>query len=264
MLPILLEDYIMDYSEVLRAMYRSENSMYVISDDKNIISANYKCSTQSFEFLLNYDFISSSEQVSLGRTIVCTTYVLTELGKVFGLFEDLTQYNYADSPLMLAGTGKRITKILSTAEDNVKSLIMNSLTAHEKAAYEQYLRYCNTTLSNTSTSNEEHSTKLIAMFNLSKELGTTGDTRTNTYVLKKCMEELGELSVEDLIESGLSYKTAGSDGVSGEAVDLAICAMDMFALQFPDKTAQEIEVLFLDKMQQKLDKWKKTLQDKAK
>ncbi|QBO61929.1 hypothetical protein G17_00440 [Escherichia phage vB_EcoM_G17] len=32
------------------------------------------------------------------------------------------------------------------------------------------------------------------------------------------------------IRDGLSYKEAGKDGVKGEAVDLCICALDMFAL----------------------------------
>jgi hypothetical protein len=104
---------------------------------------------------------------------------------------------------------------------------------------------------------------LNEMFNLSVELGSKGtdDTRTNNYVFKKCMEELGEMALEDNIADGLSYKDAGSDGVAGEAVDLAICAMDMFALQHPDNTAEEIQYLFLSYMSKKLNKWKETLND---
>lgn len=103
--------------------------------------------------------------------------------------------------------------------------------------------------------------ELSNMFNLSVALGRCGanDKRTVTYVMDKCVEELGELSVEKQIAAGSSYKTAGADGIKGEAVDLAICAMDMFALQFPNMSADEIEREFLSYMTIKLEKWKKSL-----
>lgn len=103
---------------------------------------------------------------------------------------------------------------------------------------------------------------LQSMFNMSVGLGQRGtdSTRHEDYVMKKCAEELGELSLEINISQGLSYKEPGKDGIKGEAVDLAICALDMFALQCPNMTSEEIEREFLSYMLTKLNKWKKTLQ----
>lgn len=117
---------------------------------------------------------------------------------------------------------------------------------------------CDNVLESTDKSTEP---KLQDMFTLSKLLGNkqiTG-TRSDDYVYKKAGEELGELSVEIQVEQGVTYKTAGKDGIAGEAVDLAICAMDMFALQYPDLNAAEIEKEFLKYMKKKLEKWKSTL-----
>lgn len=103
---------------------------------------------------------------------------------------------------------------------------------------------------------------LDVFFNFSTKLGpkNTDSSRTNDYVLKKCIEELGELAVEDLIANGQTYKKPGADGVKGEAVDLAICAMDMFVLQCdPNMTAEEIQREFLTYMVVKLNKWKKSI-----
>lgn len=102
---------------------------------------------------------------------------------------------------------------------------------------------------------------LVSMFNMSTGLGDKGadQTRSNTYVLSKCMEELGEMALEDQIEKGLNYKAPGKDGVKGEAVDLAICAMDMFALQCPGMSSEEIEREFLVYMVKKLNKWRDSL-----
>lgn len=102
---------------------------------------------------------------------------------------------------------------------------------------------------------------LVSMFNMSVGLGQkyTDATRHEDYVMKKCAEELGELSLEINISQGLSYKEPGKDGIKGEAVDLAICALDMFALQCHNMTPEEIEREFLTYMLTKLNKWKKTL-----
>lgn len=102
---------------------------------------------------------------------------------------------------------------------------------------------------------------LVSMFNMSVGLGQKGtdSTRHEDYVMKKCAEELGELSLEINISQGLSYKEPGKDGIKGEAVDLAICALDMFALQCHNMTSEEIEREFLTYMLTKLNKWKKTL-----
>lgn len=102
---------------------------------------------------------------------------------------------------------------------------------------------------------------LISMFNMSVGLGTkdSNSYRTENYVLRKTNEELGEMTLEMNIADGLSYKEAGKDGVKGEAVDLAICAMDMFALQCPGMNAAQIEREFLTYMLVKLNKWRDTL-----
>lgn len=102
---------------------------------------------------------------------------------------------------------------------------------------------------------------LVSMFNMSVGLGQKGTdaTRHEDYVMKKCAEELGELSLEINISQGLSYKEPGKDGVKGEAVDLAICALDMFALQCHNMSPEEIEREFFSYMLTKLNKWKNTL-----
>lgn len=102
---------------------------------------------------------------------------------------------------------------------------------------------------------------LKSMFNMSVGLGAKDSDkyRTENYVLRKVNEELGEMTLEMNIADGLSYKEAGKDGVKGEAVDLAICAMDMFALQCPATPPDEIEREFLTYMLVKLNKWRDTL-----
>lgn len=103
---------------------------------------------------------------------------------------------------------------------------------------------------------------LVSMFNMSTGLGKKdfSATRTENYVLRKTNEELGEMTLEMNIRDGLSYKEAGSDGVKGEAVDLAICALDMFALQCDNISPEEMEREFLAYMLIKLEKWRKSLQ----
>lgn len=103
---------------------------------------------------------------------------------------------------------------------------------------------------------------LSNMFQMSTMLGEKGfdSSRTWDYVLRKINEELGEMTLEMNIADGLSYKEAGKDGVKGEAVDLAICAMDMFALECPGMSADEIEREFLTYMCTKLHKWRKSIQ----
>lgn len=102
---------------------------------------------------------------------------------------------------------------------------------------------------------------LKSMFNMSVGLGynKTNNTRTEEYVLRKINEELGEMTLEMNIRDGLSYKDPGKDGVKGEAVDLAICALDMFALQCDGMCSEEMEREFLAYMIVKLNKWRDTL-----
>ncbi|EHU8781243.1 hypothetical protein N0S44_000481 [Escherichia coli] len=100
------------------------------------------------------------------------------------------------------------------------------------------------------------------MFQMSSMLGAKGfdASRTDDYVLRKINEELGEMTLEMNIRDGLSYKEAGKDGVKGEAVDLCICALDMFALQCDNMSPEEMEREFLTYMNVKLAKWRKSIQ----
>ena len=102
---------------------------------------------------------------------------------------------------------------------------------------------------------------LTSMFNMSVGLGpyNIDKTRHEDYVMKKCVEEAGELALEINISQGLSYKEPGKDGIKGEAVDLAICALDMFALQCNNMTPEEIEREFLSYMLTKLNKWRDSI-----
>ncbi len=76
--------------------------------------------------------------------------------------------------------------------------------------------------------------------------------RNSFYVLSKCTEELGELSVEVQIKEGVSYKQAGKDGVVGEAIDLITCLIDMIHINYPELTEEDLLAIAIPK----LEKWK--------
>jgi len=77
------------------------------------------------------------------------------------------------------------------------------------------------------------------------------DNRTRDDVLKHTMEELGELSTECIIADGKSYKTAGPDGIVGEAIDGILCNLDMIYVENPDLTEDE----FNSMVEAKCEKW---------
>lgn len=99
---------------------------------------------------------------------------------------------------------------------------------------------------------------VLEVLKFSKQLGNKGtnEYRTQDYVHSKMSEELGEHSVELQIQKGLNPKKPGKDLIHGEAVDLAICCIDSFALEFPDLSAEEIFEKFNEYMLVKLNKWK--------
>lgn len=99
---------------------------------------------------------------------------------------------------------------------------------------------------------------VLEVLKFSKQLGNKGtnEYRTQDYVHSKMSEELGEHSVELQIQKGLNPKTPGKDLIHGEAVDLAICCIDSFALEFPELSAEEIFEKFNEYMLVKLNKWK--------
>lgn len=80
------------------------------------------------------------------------------------------------------------------------------------------------------------------------------DNRTVSDVLTHMVTEVGELAQEIQIEQGMSYKTAGEDGVAGEAIDVMLCALDIIALSQP--TWNERDILYY--ANEKLAKWIKT------
>ena len=76
--------------------------------------------------------------------------------------------------------------------------------------------------------------------------------RNSFRVLAKCVEELGELSVEVQIKEGTSYKQAGKDGVVGEAIDLITCLLDIIHINYPELTEADLLAIAIPK----LEKWK--------
>lgn len=102
---------------------------------------------------------------------------------------------------------------------------------------------------------------VLEVIKFSKELGNKGTSpkREQSAVQAKLIEEVGEHSVEIQIQNGITYKDAGVDGIAGEAVDIAICAIDSFALEYPDKSPEEIFGMFQTYMSTKLAKWKRTV-----
>lgn len=101
-------------------------------------------------------------------------------------------------------------------------------------------------------------TRFHAVTQTSVELGlkNTDSLRTNSYVYTKISEEFHEIHEEILIQQGfLINQPQGKDGICGEAMDLLISAVDLFALNTQDnKTPKEVETLLFKHISHKLDK----------
>lgn len=82
------------------------------------------------------------------------------------------------------------------------------------------------------------------------------NTRSNFEILAHVMEELGELSEEVIINEGLSYKSAGTDGIVGEAVDTMICILDLIRRAHPEITKEQLNAIAQVKCQKWLQKSK--------
>lgn len=231
----------------------------------NTRTSYYNYPAEVIEELVNSKLLVLSNVISISVQSSIEVFKVSELGEQLSEFKNLAEwYNegvYGEEQFIK--TGESIYKVINKFTDEEIEPLVNLLTDEEQTAYSKFYKIV--ALKEYEEKNNKNkqvlSDGLITMFNLSVELGAKGsdETRSNNYVFKKCMEELGEMALEDNIALGLSYKTAGSDGVAGEAVDLAICAMDMFALQYPNKTAEEIQNLFILYMNKKLNKWKATL-----
>lgn len=85
------------------------------------------------------------------------------------------------------------------------------------------------------------------------------NNRTHYSVFSKIVEEVGELAVEVAIVKGDSYKTAGSDGVVGEAIDVIASCIDLIYIHIkqenPEWSILEIDTYMGLIMDAKLHKW---------
>lgn len=77
-----------------------------------------------------------------------------------------------------------------------------------------------------------------------------GKRRPLTPVMLQLQEELGELSTEVAIATGTKKRAPSEDGVAGEAVDVAIVALDIAMLELGGDI-EAIEAIF----KRKLAKW---------
>lgn len=82
------------------------------------------------------------------------------------------------------------------------------------------------------------------------------NNRNIGYVLRKSSEELGELSVEVQIALGETYKEPGKDGITGEAIDLLITALDMIYLDnHKTMSIPDMAAMVDRRVEEKLLKW---------
>lgn len=102
---------------------------------------------------------------------------------------------------------------------------------------------------------------ITSILNASVHVDTLDPEKRNYgYILRKSTEELGELSTEVQIKLGESYKSPGSDGITGEAIDLMVTAVDMIYADNKDKlSVLEIEELINARVVPKLQKWIKSI-----
>ena len=76
------------------------------------------------------------------------------------------------------------------------------------------------------------------------------DDRTPTNVFLQLSEEVGELATELSIMEGYSKKQPGPDTISGEAVDVVICAIDLIYKVYGLSEGEIEEII-----KKKLHKW---------
>lgn len=75
-------------------------------------------------------------------------------------------------------------------------------------------------------------------------------------ILDYALTELGELAEEIVIANGRSYKPAGKDGVSGEAIDLTLCLVDLLLATDPEHMQRDallpvVDMAFSEEAEQK-------------
>lgn len=230
------------------------------------------------EWLHDVKLLVLADVISISPNASIEVFKVTTLGEQVAEFGNLADWFNEGVPgeEHFLTTGSSIYSVLNQYNEAELEPLVKLLTHEEQEAYQHYYRIAamkalqgrvKSPMPDISEEPEAvEITQILLnglkpMFELSISLGEkdSDKNRTEEYVLRKTNEELGEMTLEMNIRDGLSYKEAGSDGVAGEAVDLAICAMDMFALQYPGQTAEEIQALFLLHMNKKLEKWKQTI-----
>jgi len=100
-------------------------------------------------------------------------------------------------------------------------------------------------------------TRFHAVTQTSMDLGlkNTDSLRTNKYVYGKISEEFHEVHEEILVSSGFLNQDPGKDGILGEAMDLLISAIDLFALNTQNgKTPSDVEKMLFKHVSNKLSK----------
>lgn len=94
--------------------------------------------------------------------------------------------------------------------------------------------------------------------------GVEGYTRTFDFNFFKLTEEVGELAVEIQVAQGkLPSEKGGKDGVVGEAIDVALCALDIAFLQLSKqgiRNIEEMEQVLNQVASTKLARWEKKLE----
>lgn len=94
--------------------------------------------------------------------------------------------------------------------------------------------------------------------------GVKGYTRTFDFNFFKLTEEVGELAVEIQIAQGkLPAEKGGDDGVVGEAIDVALCALDIAFLELSKKgisNIEEMETILNQVASCKLARWERKLE----
>jgi hypothetical protein len=80
--------------------------------------------------------------------------------------------------------------------------------------------------------------------------------RTKSEVFLSLVEEVGELATELSVDSGYSKKPEGKDGITGEAVDVIICALDLIWVHNHSTTEEELEKYLGEIIKTKLAKWR--------
>ena len=250
---------------LLNNMATDERPLVLSSNGSSGSYIDCPYSDESINWMISNNLIIQTEQFEIQGTNIHVVQI-TELGSMVSFFGVLTVHYDLENQELFNDTGTKIYTVLNKYNENEIDPLIKLLTQEEQEAYQLYYSTCIWNAignrGNTATrSTETTASGLLPMFSLSVLLGDkdSNEKRTNDYVLKKCVEELGELALELQIEDGLSYKEPGEDGVVGEAVDLAITAMDMFALQNPCLTPEQLQNLFLAEMNRKLEKWKRTI-----